>query len=327
MTRKVCIELSYLGVFLFAIIYLLARTPHSLPSTGIPDGSKVSVKQLLAFPITIKSTISPSKETPPSLASTKSSLTASSPLTFTPPPTPPITPPIQQTPQAVPESPSLSKETIESTPFEAELAYGKLTTTIPYPSYKKTVYLTFDDGPGSNTKRIVEILDKNKIIGSFFWVGDNLASWLKHDDSSQSFIQEMLKKGEVIGSHTMKHTALGHTGLDSQIHLIKESKEFISDKIGHPVVYFRPPYGSVDQNTPKAAEETKQIITYWQADSEDWKYPHNPDKVLNNIMSEVGPGAIILLHEKSTTADMLQGIIDALKEKGYHFAPLPHPKP
>jgi peptidoglycan-N-acetylglucosamine deacetylase len=210
--------------------------------------------------------------------------------------------------------------------FTADVPAGKLIATIPYPKHANTVYLTFDDGPGDYTKEIVDILDKNHIKGSFFWVGDNVANWMTKDPAHVDFSHYMLKDGDVIGSHTMKHTALGHKSLNEQIHLIEESTQFVSEKIGHQVDYFRPPYGSVDKNTRKASIATKQILTYWDADSEDWKYPNDPQKVTSNIMKEVKPGAIILMHEKSHTVLLLQQVIDELKAKGYQFAPLPIPK-
>jgi peptidoglycan-N-acetylglucosamine deacetylase len=210
--------------------------------------------------------------------------------------------------------------------FTADVPVGKLIADIPYPQNPKTVYLTFDDGPGDYTKEIVDILDKNHIKGSFFWVGDNVASWIAKDPSRVDFAHYMIQDGDVIGTHTMKHTALAHKSLAEQIHLIEESTNFVSEKIGHPINYFRPPYGSVDKNTRKASETTKEIIAYWEADSLDWKYPNNPEKVLSNIMREVKPGAIILMHEKDHSAGMLQRVIDDLKASGYQFAPLPIPK-
>jgi peptidoglycan-N-acetylglucosamine deacetylase len=210
--------------------------------------------------------------------------------------------------------------------FSADVPAGKLVADIPYPQHEKTVYLTFDDGPGDYTKEIVDILDKNHIKGSFFWVGDNVASWMAKDPSRIDFARYMVKDGDVIGSHTMKHTALGHKSLEEQIRLIEDSTNFVSEKIGHPVNYFRPPYGSVDKNTRKASIATKQILTYWAADSEDWKYPNDPQKVMSNIMRDVKPGAIILMHEKSHTVGMLQRMIDELKVSGYQFAPLPTPR-
>jgi peptidoglycan-N-acetylglucosamine deacetylase len=197
-----------------------------------------------------------------------------------------------------------------------EVPVGKLISDIP--SAQKVVYLTFDDGPGKYTKQIVSILNENQIKGSFFWVGSNLRDI--------EFAKEMILEGEVIGTHTMNHTSLKNKSLDEQMRLITESTNYIAEKLNYPITYFRPPYGAVDKNTYKASIKTGQILTFWEVDSEDWRYPNNPEKIMSNIMSEVKPGAIILMHEKSQTVKLLQNIINALKEKGYQFAALPAAK-
>jgi peptidoglycan-N-acetylglucosamine deacetylase len=191
---------------------------------------------------------------------------------------------------------------------------------------ENTVYLTFDDGPGQYTKQLVSILDQNRLKGSFFWIGNNLRHWVEEDPSNVAFARYMVKEGDVIGSHTMKHLPLSHKSLEEQEQMIEESTNFVSQTIGSPVYYFRPPYGAVDQNTKKASIDTGQVLAYWEVDSEDWRYPNHPEKVIANIEKEVKPGAIILMHEKSNTVHLLQQAIHLLKNKGYQISALPTPK-
>ncbi|WCK55888.1 polysaccharide deacetylase family protein [Aneurinibacillus sp. Ricciae_BoGa-3] len=204
------------------------------------------------------------------------------------------------------------------TAVESVLPLGKMVAKVPAPT--KTAYLTFDDGPNQHTKEIVYILDKNGIRGSFFWIGENVK------DEYVPIARQMIEEGHVIGTHTMHHTAMKHKPLSEQESIIKETTVFISKKIGAPIVYFRPPYGSVDKNTSIAAMENKQTLIYWETDSEDWKYPHNPQKILSNIAREIKPGGIILMHEKPQTVALLPQIIQNLKKEGYTLAPLPEPR-
>jgi peptidoglycan-N-acetylglucosamine deacetylase len=195
------------------------------------------------------------------------------------------------------------------------LALGKMIGVIHRP--QKLVYLTFDDGPSHYTESIADVLAKNKIQASFFWIGNHL--------SNGEVAQKLILEGDIIGTHTMNHAVMEHHTLSEQVDMIKKTTDYISKKIGQPVLYFRPPYGAVDENTLKASQITGQILTYWTVDSEDWKYPANPKKILANIDREVKPGSIILMHEKPQTVAVLQQVIDLLKQKGYHFAPLPTP--
>jgi peptidoglycan-N-acetylglucosamine deacetylase len=204
---------------------------------------------------------------------------------------------------------------VEVLSVTTDLPMGKLIAKVP--NSGNAVFLTFDDGPSPYTKEIVDILEKNHIQGAFFWVGHNM------EFANDAMVQKMLQNGDVIGSHTMNHTSLSHKSLEEQTKLIEESSNYISQKIKYPVTFFRPPYGAVDANTYKAATQAHQVITYWAVDSEDWKYPKNPEKIMSNIMNEVKPGDIILMHEKSHTVQLLQHIIDTLKSKNYQFAALP----
>jgi peptidoglycan/xylan/chitin deacetylase (PgdA/CDA1 family) len=199
-------------------------------------------------------------------------------------------------------------------------AVGVMISKLPRP--KPTVYLTFDDGPSKYTEAIVGILDKNQVKGAFFWIGENLKT-----DKQVAFAKQMAANGHIIGTHTMKHEKLRKKPKDTQVAMIRSSTQYVSQKLGIPIYYFRPPYGAVDQNTLIASKETNQILAYWNVDSLDWKYGHKPDLIMHNIASEVKPGSIILLHEKEQTLKLLPKIIELLKNKGYDIAPLPVPNP
>ncbi|MFT9847342.1 polysaccharide deacetylase family protein [Aneurinibacillus sp. REN35] len=186
------------------------------------------------------------------------------------------------------------------------------------PRSKPTVYLTFDDGPGKHTKDIVAILDQQQLKGGFFWIGQNLKT-----EQEAEFAKQMIKNGHVIGTHTMNHARLAKKSKEEQIQMIRASTDYISQKIGVPIHYFRPPYGAVDHNTMLASKETNQILTYWNVDSLDWKYGDKPNLIMDNIAREVKPGSIILMHEKEQTVHLLPKVIELLKNRGYDIAPLP----
>ncbi|MFT9846436.1 polysaccharide deacetylase family protein [Aneurinibacillus sp. REN35] len=202
----------------------------------------------------------------------------------------------------------------------AALPFGKLISNIPV-NNSKTVYLTFDDGPGPYTKEIASILEKNNVRGSFFWVGKNMT------DESGGWGRQLVENGHIIGSHTMYHERLGNKNKEAQKQEMSGSTDFIAKKIGHPITYFRPPYGSVNAATKEASQETKKYIMYWQVDSLDWKLAKHPEQILTNIKTNVKPGAIILMHERAQSAKVLPEVIQWLKTNGYTIAPLPATTP
>ncbi|WP_276914219.1 polysaccharide deacetylase family protein [Aneurinibacillus aneurinilyticus] len=210
------------------------------------------------------------------------------------------------------EQPSTNKN-IEEIPG---LSLGKLISNIPSKN-QKVVYLTFDDGPGAYTKEMVSILDKYNIKGSFFWIGKNITNELG------SFGAQMIEQGHVIGSHTMHHTTLGNKNKAFQKQEIQNTAAYIEGKVKHPVHYFRPPYGAVNQGTREVSRELGQYLMYWQVDSLDWKLPNHPDQILENIKKAVKPGSIILMHERSQSVKILPQVIEYLQKSGYIIEPLP----
>ncbi|WCK52921.1 polysaccharide deacetylase family protein [Aneurinibacillus sp. Ricciae_BoGa-3] len=197
------------------------------------------------------------------------------------------------------------------------LPLGKLIDNIPTKD-NKTVYLTFDDGPGVYTKEIDSILHQNGAHGSFFWIEDQVTN-----DLGQ-FGHQMLQQGDVIGSHTMHHDALGKESAEQQQQDLTKSADLIGKKIGQKIVYMRPPYGSVNKYTKVVTKGIGEYIIFWQVDSLDWSLSHKPEKILSNIEHEgVKPGSIILMHERKQTVKMLPQVIQYLHSKGYNMAALP----
>lgn len=88
-----------------------------------------------------------------------------------------------------------SKGTIARVKRTVKVVKAKLPDTVKQP--KKTIYLTFDDGPGPYTEKVLKILDKYGIKATFFIV------------ASRSRCEEILPKiaaaGHTIGIHAYRH--------------------------------------------------------------------------------------------------------------------------
>ena len=44
----------------------------------------------------------------------------------------------------------------------------------PLRKKKKTAYLTFDDGPSDNTRKILDVLEEKKAVATFFLIGNEI---------------------------------------------------------------------------------------------------------------------------------------------------------
>ena len=85
----------------------------------------------------------------------------------------------------------------------------------------------------------------------------------------------------------------------------------------------RPPYGIVTKSFLKIAQQKKLTIISWSNDSLDWKKGHNANQIYEDALTKIHPGAIILMHDKSSnyqeSIKALPKIIKTLKEDGYSF--------
>ena len=62
------------------------------------------------------------------------------------------------------------------------------------------VFLTFDDGPGPGTARVLDFLKKRAIAATFFLVGEKLAT-----AGTRDLVERMARAGYTIGNHSYTH--------------------------------------------------------------------------------------------------------------------------
>lgn len=61
----------------------------------------------------------------------------------------------------------------------------------------------------------------------------------------------------------------------------------------------------------------------WRISSMDWELSNNVEQIVENVVSNLEDGAIILLHELNQTIQVLPTIIEEIRAQGYEFAVLP----
>ena len=89
--------------------------------------------------------------------------------------------------------------------------------------------------------------------------------------------------------------------------------------------YLRPPRGILSERTLKVAREQGYIHVLWSLAFKDWQTDQQKGwkYAYDNIMAQVHPGAVMLLHTVSKdNADALEKVIKDLKKDGYSFKSL-----
>ncbi len=196
------------------------------------------------------------------------------------------------------------------------------------PEYgKKIVYLTFDDGPSENTRKILDILKKYNVKGTFFVTGNHR----EHDD----LMKRAYDEGHAIGLHTYTHDyAEVYSSKDAYYKDLNKISDLVENVTGEKSYLIRFPGGS--SNTV-SAKYTKGLMTElvkevrdkgyqyfdWNCDSTDASGNNVPaDKLVANATSSQADHINILMHDtdaKDTTVEALPKIIEYYKAKGYVF--------
>ncbi|WP_269685823.1 polysaccharide deacetylase family protein [Flavobacterium lacustre] len=187
------------------------------------------------------------------------------------------------------------------------------------PNTQNKIYLTFDDGPTPEiTEWVLEELKKHNVKATFFCIGNNIQ---KHPE----LFQKVINEGHVIGNHTYNHmngwktetkTYLENISLcEKQIQ--KSSIENLQSKI------FRPPYGKIKTAQAKIVRRLGYKIIMWDVLSADFDQTITPEKCLENVISNVKSGSVIVFHDSIKASHNLKyalpETLNILKEKGFLF--------
>ncbi len=185
------------------------------------------------------------------------------------------------------------------------------------------VALTFDDGPNVNdTLKVADILDAYGAKGTFFLVGKAL-------DARPDIARALLDRGEVLGDHSYHHDSTSWLRPDyPEIGLTQKS---FAANLGVCPALFRPPHGTrTPFMTHKASSSGLKTVT-WDISAADWATT-DAALVASRVLSRVGPGSIILLHDgldgdltadRSVLLAALPIILDGLRQKGLRPVTLP----
>ena len=191
---------------------------------------------------------------------------------------------------------------------------------------EKVIYLTFDDGPGPDTPRLLEILDKYNVKATFFVVNTAFVNT----------IADIHQHGHTIGIHTATHSFREvYASEEAYFADLYKMQNIIKELTGVETMLMRFPGGS--SNT--ISRFNKGIMTRltelveqkgfryfdWHVDSKDTAGAKTPEEVFHYTVSGIGTKntVILLQHDnKSYSVDAVEDIILWGLENGYSFQTL-----
>lgn len=215
------------------------------------------------------------------------------------------------------EEPVSEPETVASVSLsDDEVDKLRLSDDELYDGYRK-VYLTFDDGPSSNTDDILDILAEYNVKATFFVIK-------KEGRNFEKLYRRIVDEGHTIGMHSCTHEySVVYKDRESFMQDTKTLRDYIYLVTGVESNFYRFPGGSsnrvsrVDVKT-LAGDLHREGIEYfdWNVSSQDSAGGiHTRDDIYNSATARITnyDEVIILFHDTNSKVTTVEALPDIIK--------------
>jgi peptidoglycan/xylan/chitin deacetylase (PgdA/CDA1 family) len=184
--------------------------------------------------------------------------------------------------------------------------------------------LTFDCGSDRGyAEQILDTLADEGVRASFgmtgIWAEDN-----------PDLVQRMVDEGHTLINHTYDHKSwTGYSTNTAPLSSAQRAQELhrteqiVRDLTGAELQpFFRPPYGDYDNSVlADLADNGYTVNVMWSIDTMGWNRA-SVSQITSSVLNGAGSGVIVLMHVGADSDDAvaLPGMIDQLRDRGYHFA-------
>jgi peptidoglycan-N-acetylglucosamine deacetylase len=179
----------------------------------------------------------------------------------------------------------------------------------------KVVYLTFDDGPGVHTPKVLDLLKQYGAKATFYQNGGNVTA-------RPATTKRAHQEGHSIQNHTWSHVDLRTVGAATFKSEVNRTDAAIRAQTNRTPTCLRPPYGAVNQTVRDRAAALRKGIRLWSVDTRDWARPGRA-AIESRVLNGVRNGSVVLMHDaggdRSQTVAALPKILKTLKARGYTF--------
>jgi peptidoglycan/xylan/chitin deacetylase (PgdA/CDA1 family) len=187
------------------------------------------------------------------------------------------------------------------------------------PTDRRSIALTFDDGPSESTVEILTILQRYRISATFFQCGANVRRL-------PQVAREVCAAGHEVGNHTDTHPRLCFKSRRFIYGELVRAQETIAETTNVRPTLFRAPYGIRWYGLRRAQRLLGLTGVMWTAVGFDWARP--AEQVIRILQPQATNGAIFCLHDGretrinpdiSATSKSLAALIPMLLDQGFHF--------
>ena len=190
------------------------------------------------------------------------------------------------------------------------------------PQGRRTLALTFDDGPSESTARILEILARRSVPATFFQCGANV-------ERLPEVARAVAQAGHEIGNHSHTHPLFCFRSPAFIETELARAQEAIARHTGIRPAWFRAPFGVRWFGMRRAQRRLRLRAVMWTAIGYDWK--RKADAIIEHMTAGATEGAILCLHdgrelrvrpEVEETVKAVDGLLPRLLDEGYQFETL-----
>jgi peptidoglycan/xylan/chitin deacetylase (PgdA/CDA1 family) len=203
------------------------------------------------------------------------------------------------------------------------------------PGAGRTIALTFDDGPGPQTRAVLDVLAAEHIHATFFVVG----AAVRTDPGA---VTRAAAGGHLIANHTWDHAyprEVRHGWTTAYLtDQITRTDAAVVAATGRPTCFFRPPGGFMPSTVGVIGRRTHERVVLWSVDPRDWAVQgaHDPGPArtsrqaqqiyLASTAGRTQAHPVLLLHDsggyRGATVAALPRIIAYYRSLGYRFVRL-----
>lgn len=162
------------------------------------------------------------------------------------------------------------------------------------------------------------------------WIPEMLNIFAEHDVSATFFLdgswtkrhpklaRMIAREGHEIGNHAYSHPVMGQLGSAAILEQLTKTNTVISSVLHIEPKLFAPPGGSYNDKCVEIADRLGMKTILWTVDTVDWKHPP-PRVIIQKVLTNIHPGAFVLMHPTQNTVAALDDIISGIRERGYRI--------
>ncbi|WP_238345867.1 polysaccharide deacetylase family protein [Luteimonas saliphila] len=183
---------------------------------------------------------------------------------------------------------------------------------------RKTLFLTFDDGPHPEfTPRVLDLLRTHDATATFFLIGERI-------DQYPELVRRIVADGHALGNHSWSHPRMDELPLAQQLAEIERTDAALSRYDGSGTHPFRPPCGVLPPNLLLHFARIGRTVAFWSYDSHDYQQLPAPTLFAQMQADPPCSGDTLLMHDDTeATVQLLAALLPRWRDEGFEVRAMP----